>query len=326
MNPTQLEAVRQLLSLPDDQFFSFDSSSSRVLQNRFAAIVKPKPMASPPGGEKTALPELRQIGVPGLLDWQQRDSFPLLLAELRSNQREWQVHASQNRLLLLSNLDNGVVDVMAPLDAGRRMPVLEPSGSGQPPDEFNARLSSAGIRHYDLLRWFDKNDLHGRLAVTVVEYDLLSNTALTLGKLPSGAASTAGQPRIPAEAQPHPAGVTAGISFQVPQTLAPGVPALLRAQVKLPRSRIKLLDAASRSASGPMLAASVLMVQLDKPMPLLLHLAAPLSQSGEIVETSFSVDLQAALQRQPASAGLWQVYLVVGDMVSEPRPLQVETR
>jgi hypothetical protein len=250
----------------------------------------------------------------------------LLLAEIRSNRREWEVHAKQNRLLLVANLNSGAVDVMPP-DTGRRTTPQPPSRSGPPPDDFDATLSSVGVLQFDLLRWFPRQQMQGRLAVTVLDYDLPSNTAEAhawgAGTMPAEGVLARAATRIAVQ----PAAVTAGpdaITLQVPDTVSAASPAVLHAELRLPRRRVTAVDA-PRDASHPLLlAASLVLVQLDKPKPLLLDLAVPAEPDATgTIEAAFDLELGRALAGRSA-AGDWQVYLAVGDTLTGPHLLRVD--
>ncbi len=327
MSPDPVATAIELLALPDEAFFTLDAAVTMALQARLARLVQPSPMSQPPTDVPVPLPELRVIGAPTQLDWHRRTSFPLLLAEIRSNRREWEVNAVQNRLLMMSNLGTGAVDLMAPLDEKRRLAVRPPSGSGTPPDAFNAGLSSIGVRPYNLLRWFSREQAQGRLALTVLDYDLVSNTVLvhgwgasaapTEGVLAWGATRLGVQPVAPTAG-------SVGVTLQVPATVSAAPPALLRAELRLPRSHVAAVGAPAQASHKLLLAATLLLVQRDGPTPVLLHLAAPAAvDAAGNIEAAFDLDLGGALAGR-AATGDWLVYLVVGDTLTGPRPLRVE--
>lgn len=325
MSPDPVATAVEMLALPDEAFFSLDAAVTTALQARLAKLIQPPPMSRPPSDMPSPLPELRAIGAPRQLDWHRRTSFPLLLAEIRSNLREWKVNAVQNRLLMMSNLDTGAVDLMAPLDEKRRMAVRPPSGSGTSPDAFNAGLSSIGVRQYNLLRWFSRQQAQGRVAITVLDYDLPSNTIPVHGWGADGGPAAGVLARGATRIGVHPAPLTAGltaVTMQVPETVSAAMPALLRAELRLPRQHVAAVDA-PRGASHPLLlAASLLLVKLDQPIPVLLHLAVPAApDTAGNIEAAFELDLGGALAGR-AALGDWQVYLVAGDTVTGPRPLR----
>jgi hypothetical protein len=322
MSPESSATVIRTLALPDEEFFALDDAATRALQTRVASLVQGPPQP----GRRAPLPELRAIGAPPRVDWRRRTTCPVLLAEVRGNRREWEVHAAQNRVLIVSNLDTGAIDLVAPLDKGRRMPVLQPSRSGPPPNDFNAGLSLIGVRRYDLLDWFPRHFVEGRLAVTFLDYDLVSNTvvvdASSTDDAPGAGASLRGPGRMAVLPAPAHAGAP-GVALRVPTTVA-GAPALLRAEVRLPRQRVTFIDAPPGASHPLVLAASLLLVQLDRLQPVLLDLAAPAAPAGAgNVEAAFTLDLRGALAGR-ATAGDWLVYLVLGDTVTGPQALKIE--
>jgi hypothetical protein len=328
MTPSEsLAAVVGMLALPDDRFFVLDGAATTALQAQVAKIVQPSPLSAPPSSAREPLPELRVIGAPARLDWQQRATFPVLLAEVRGSRREWEVHSLQNRRILLSNLESGAVEVALLIDRGRRRPTPPPSRSGEPPDALNATLSSIGVYRYDLLQWFERDQVQGRLALTELDYDLLSNTVLVHARgkdaPPTGGASLQSPSRIAVPSAPATPGA-AGVRWQVPAAVSATAPAPLRVEIRLPRARVTAIDARPGAGRPLVLAASLLLVQLDTPVPVLVHLAVVAEPgAADTVESTFSLDLRAALAGR-AAAGNWLVYLVVGDTVTGPRALRIE--
>lgn len=326
-DPVATAIAIELLALPDEAFFTLDAAVTVSLQARLARLVQPPLMSRPPTGGSVPLPELRAIGAPRELDWHRRTSFPLLLAEIRGNQREWEVNAVQNRLLMMSNLSTGAVELMAPLDEKRRLPVRPPSGSGPPPDAFNAGLSSIGVRQYELLRWFSRQQAQGRLALTVLDYDLKSNTVMVHGTGGSTAPAEDVLARGATRLGVLPVAPTAGsvgVTLQVPAMVSAVAPALLRAQVRLPRGRVTVVRAPAQASHPLTAAATLLLVQRDNPMPVLLDLAVPAAaDAAGNIAAAFDLDLGGALAGR-AAAGNWLVYLVVGDTLTGPRPLRSE--
>jgi hypothetical protein len=322
MGSDSVATVIQTLTLPDDEFFALDDAATTALQARVAKAVQ----AARPLDAQEPLPELRAVSAPTQVDWNRRQAFPVLVAEVRSNQREWEVQALQNRALTVSNLDTGAVDIIAPLDKGRRMPVLTPSRSGEPPDAFNAALSSIGVRRYNLLDWFPRNLLEGRVAITFLDYDLVSNTALVdagRNATPGASASLRDTTRVRALSAATTAG-PAGVTVRAP-ALMTAAPAILEGAVRLSRGRVTTLDAPPDASHPLLLAASLLLVQIDRVQPVTVHLAVPArADSSGNVEAAFTLDLHRLLAGH-VTTGDWLVYLVVGDTLSGPHAMTVES-
>ncbi len=326
---SKLTDVMHALSLPDDDFFALDAAALSALQAKVAKLVVPPLGDGPPATTYAPLPELRAASAPAAVDWRRRSGLPLVIAEVRSNRREWEVHRAQNQWLLVSNVDTGDVGVVQPIGKGRRMPQLPPSRSGDLPDAINAATSSVGVSSYEVSTWFTREQLRGRLAITYFEHDLAANTCLVEGTgegaQPAKGAALGGRriaTRVPGAVP------TAGVSFGVPEVLGAG--ARLTAQVRLPRARVTALDAVPAPGEGLeaplLLGATVVMVQLDQSVPVLLPLAAPAAADpGGDVESGFGVDLTAALAGREMH-GEWLAYLVVGDTVTGPKSFRIATR
>jgi len=334
MTPSPTDSVMNALALPDDAFFSLDGATTAKLQKDVAALVQPPPLSRPKGASRVALPELRAAGAPTRIDWAQRKTFPLLLAEVRSNQREWEVHSGQNRLLMVSNLTNGHVEVLAPIERARRMAVPAPSRSGQPPDALNATLSSIVVRELDLLKWFPHDRMMGRLAVTALDHELVSNTVVVDAPSPVAAPPVAvpwdPARRVEARAVPPAAGV-AGVALTVPSKVSPIAPTLAHGTLRLKRAHLTTAKQPADAKQPLLVAASLLFLQLDKAAPVLLHVTIPATAiaATDEIEAGFELDLRHALDPGPAvsgrpASGDWLLYLVAGDTVTGPHPIHID--
>jgi hypothetical protein len=217
---------------------------------------------------------------------------------------------------------------MAPLEAGRRMPVYPPSRSGPPPDAVNAAAGAALVQGYELFKWFKREAVQGRNAVTLIEYDRRSNTTLVNGVgEPGSKPERRPVPRVLAQAVAAPAS-TAGapqVDFSVPGSMSRTGPAQLKASVRLPRTELTGAKAPAGSAHPLVMAATLLLLKLDDSQPQLLHLVVPaqpatLAGGIEGVESTFSVDLRAGLEGRKL-AGTYMAYLAIGTTVTGPQPI-----
>jgi len=328
MSEFQSEAAK-LIRLSDDRFFSTDEGALSALRASLAsAVERHRGKKPPPGTPRPPLPETVAIGAPAALDLGARDSFPLLLAAVRSGQREWEVHARQNQLLLLSHLGTAIVDVMAPVDAGRRMPVYPPSRSGPPPDTLNAAAGYADVRRYDLLKWFQRDTLSGPVALTYIEYDRVSNTVMVDITPARDAAPASRRPpqRIATQPSASPGAQQVGrqLTFTLPEVVGGSSPAALNATARLHRSEVTAVTAPPGSQTPLVLGGALLLVKLDDASPQLVHLILPgrpaQVDGAEAVESSFSLDLPGVATSRNLS-GPYLAYLVVGAAVSGPRPV-----
>jgi hypothetical protein len=330
MNETEVAALK-VVTLPDEQYFSLDAARLRALQGSLADVLRPKGARLLPPGTSHALTEMLIISAPATLDLTKRTTFPLVLASVRSGRREWEVQARQNRLFVVSNVTTGSVDVMAPLDPGRRMPVYPPSKSGDPPDPLNAAAGAALVTSFELFKWFKREALQGRNAVTLIEYDRRSNTALVDARGEPG--STPVRRRVqrlapPINAAPAIAGDVGGVVFAAPSATGRTAGALLQARVRLPRTDVTAIKAPPNSPLPLLLAATLLLIKLDgASAPRLTHLVllaqpSALPEGIEGVESAFTVDLRGGLaERTPP--GTYVAYLVVGTTLTGPQPITI---
>jgi hypothetical protein len=314
------DEVRALLSLSDDAFFALDTPATTRLQSQVAERLLPPPLSQRPGAAPLALPELRVLAAPQRVEWPARSGLPFLLAEVRSRGREWAVSSRQNRRILVSNLSTGVVAVATMVDPGRKRAPQAPSGTGPRPEGAAAVASSIGVFRHDLLKWFTPPQLQGRLALTGIDHELQSNTVAVEVNGAHGPAPAGPQRRVlPAEALKQ--GMP-GVSAQWPAAVAAGAPAIARFEVRLPRRSVALVEAFGGAAQA--LAATLVLTRLDTPSARLLHLAIPLGASApaDEVATAFSLDL-GVWARSGLAPGEWLAWLVVGDAVVGPHPLQL---
>ncbi len=318
MDPV-ISKVLQTMALTDDELFEVDAATCAALASRVAAALQPAPTSGPPTAEREPPPELRVLCAPRAIRWPDRAAFPLLLAERRSNLREWAVHSQQNRLALISNLSSGAVDVVSLLDHGRRMPRLPPSGSGDAPDSFQASLASVGVQQRDLLKWVAADRLIGRLAVTMLDYDLTSNAAMVdvSGETPPAAPAAVAGAGVTVQAEEPQASLEEGVTLDV--VAAAEGPPTLRATVSLTADRVATV--AGDDEQRPILAAALVLVELDDPSPVKVDLAVDGRLNQGQIEAAFSLSLSSELAQRLARSDNWLAYLAAGDALSAPRPL-----
>jgi hypothetical protein len=331
MDPDTRTRVIQALTLSNaDAYYALDAAALADLGKRVAALVQPPSTSMPPPLSKGPLPELRAVGAPPQVDWAGRGRFPLVLAEVRSNQREWEVASRQNRHVIVSNLSTGTVQVAAARDKGRRMPPLEPSKTGKAPDAFNAGLSSIDVFQHDLAAWMPREQLQGRLAVTVLDYDLPSNTVevqATGGSAPPapGILFTSRRRWPVMGNRPEHAGAAVRL-VRAPDAL-PAASSRMIASFGLPRTQLKILNNYAPLAA----AASLVLVQLDQPDAIVIDLAVRIPVDAQEIHAMFSLDLNEYARASDhmdgaLGAGNYIAYLVVGSAVAGPVPVRIRGR
>lgn len=324
MSSEQFPAVLEAIARPDNDISLPDETALHAIKKRVASIVVPPPSSGPPSRVRTPLPELRAISAPRHLNWHELKAFPVLVAEVRSNQRGWEVRTNQNRFFALSNLDSGAVDVIAPLDHGRRMPIRPASGSGEPPSPSNANLSLIGVLPYNLLRWFTPQQMQGRLAITAFDYDMITNVARTdvtggPGGIPVPAQRLIARSQLERTSLAALSSTAPSSELRWPAEIRKGEAATVQVDLQLPRERVALIE--SPAGTEPALAATLMMLQLDK-SPLLMHVRAAAKQGDGFVRASFDVEFNGSYTREMGT-GDWMGYLVVGDSVIGPQAFSV---
>lgn len=316
MSPTPYDQSIDLLRLPDADYFRLEPGALSALKTRLARIVQPPALSVPPGSMPESIPELRAIGLPRQVDLGVSRKLPLLLAEVRTGQRMWAVEPQLNRVVVVTQLSTGTVAAKSARSKGRRMPVLDPSGTGTPPDEFNRQLSNIDVTLHDLLLWLPPERLLGRLAVTLLDFDLPSNTV----ELEATGPTAATDPMSVTAA----AGMRYGIAVEMMDAakVPPGVH--LEAQpMEGDRRHLLLCGSIALSATeisfrgDGSLAAAMIFVRLDGEAPIVIDLILPhrSDSSDGSVRKSFRLDVNDAMQDE-ARAGQWAAYLVVGRFVS----------
>lgn len=324
MSDDIMAATLQILDLPDDEYFLVDGNRTTEMQLKIAPLTNPTPGS--PGQERVGVPELRALAAPGFVDGNTRKSFPVLLTEIRSNQRDWAVHPKQNRFFLSSNAVTGATSIVAPLDTRRRTAPPPPSASGPPPDSFNAALSVVAVSRYDLFRWFPLRALQGRTTLWALEYDLASNgvTIDTEGPepLPVPGASLMDDSRLLAAPYVSKSSLD-GLKVEFPGRVAGTEPALMHGVFLGSRPSIATLAATNGDAAPFLAAVTVVFVQLDLLQPFMVPLKVPAQVHDGRVTAAWTIDLSTALAGK-AAPGAWLAWVVAGDQISGPHPVQLQ--
>lgn len=323
MNEAQRQAA-QLLTLPDQDYFAFDEQRALAAQLRLAALFSASDL--PP----TATPEVPQfvaLGAPRQIDLDRHAEWPLLMALHYTGQREWEVRHQQNVWLLAVELNSGAARLGRLFNPGKRELTPEPSRSGNPPDAIDAGAVYASVQRLDLRRAMAGDWQPGRFAVTVIFYDLKSNTVVIelQGEGNSAKPLPIGQPSPFLTAID--AALTPAIADGAALTRPSGVgrSTLVNLTFDLPRDhQLLLIDREKRS---PLLKASLLLLRLDDPWPTQMDFLAPIhllkpASGAARLQGAVQLDLRAAAGR--ALSGAYQAYLLAGDRVIGPWPLLLE--
>lgn len=314
MNDARRQAA-EILALGDGEFLALDDGRVQALQDRLADRFRPDPFKSPPGAAPET-PSFVALGAPRSVP--AGGPVPVLVGSRMTGKRRWEAHWDQNACLAAVDLATGRCRTGWPFIPGKRRVAPPPSGSGAPPDAANASSTGTAVQKIDLRRAFDLPAGAARIALTMIYYDWVSNTAVVEirgeGKPPEAAPRSASGFLGKAE--------VSGTALAVPASAAAGAPVLVRGSIDLPAESAAAVPDAD--APGARLAvATVLFAKLDDEDPARVELAAPAEVSGGRVRAGFSFDAREALGEDRALEGHYRVYLLAGAAVAGPYPLSV---
>ncbi len=153
---TKQEQAGHIVSLPDDEFFSFDEDKHLELQMALSDLADDDEGVEPTGAPPAPL---LAIGAPKLVRLDERKTVPAIVGLLESGLRAWQVNHATNLHVFVRNLSNGDFFIAQPLVDMRRGELQHLSGAGGPPDELDAQIVHSSVNLVDL-----QGKLDGRLA------------------------------------------------------------------------------------------------------------------------------------------------------------------
>ena len=309
MNPVN-QKLLELTSLPQDAFYADAQSRFFDLQMQLNEFLAATP---------TPETELLWINGPQAIDLGRRQDLPLLVLRYASGARNWKVSTALNQYLIVQDLDKGAVRVQLLAEQGEeRSARPPPSGSGRPPDPNTARTTGTALRRMFLRDLAKLPWQPARLALTVVDYDALSNTltvAMSQGERAAPAAPLATV--RPSEFVTCPSGTApprAGTGA-LTGSLAGETSPTLQGQLATTSDSVPLARSSATVDRPDILRATLLAVSLDRP-PRVVDLAIPAVVQGgsggsPTVSATFCIDLAKALGARPADTVV-QVYLLAG--------------
>ena len=311
MNPVN-QKLLELTSLPQDAFYADAQSRFLDLQMQLNEFLAATP---------TPQTELLWINAPQAIDLGRRQDLPLLVLRYANGARNWKVSTALNQYLIVQDLDKGAVRVQLLAEQGEeRSARPPPSGSGRPPDPNTARATGTALRRMFLRDLAKLPWQPARLALTVVDYDALSNTlpvALSQGERAAPAAPLATvRPSefvtCPTGTAPSRAGsgeLTGSLVGETSQSPT------LQGQLTTTSDSVPLARSSATVDRPDILRATLLAVSLDRP-PRVVDLAIPAVVQGgsggsPTLSATFCIDLAKALGARPVDT-LVQVYLLAG--------------
>jgi hypothetical protein len=179
MNEAQSKAVK-LLALQEEEYFAFNDERALELQLKLSEIwgedfsgVFPGDVSSEGSRES---PALLAISAPSRVYLDRHEELPVLVASCQTGLRRWQVNYDPNTHVIAADLATGVVRTGLPFIKGKRELTPQPSMSGTPPDEINARAVANSVRKINVRKYIDLPWRPSQLALAVIVYDWVSNT------------------------------------------------------------------------------------------------------------------------------------------------------
>lgn len=310
MDPVN-QKLLELTNLPQDAFYADAQGRFFDLQMQLNEF-----LATTPAPET----ELLWINAPQAIDLDRRQDLPLLVLRYASGARNWKVSTALNQYLVVQDLDKGSTRVQLLAEQGEeRSARPAPSGSGRPPDSNTARATGTALRRVFLRDVAKLPWQPARLALTVVDYDALSNTvavAMSQGERAAPAPLATVRPSefvsCPAGTAPARAGTSELTGGLVGETSPSPT---LQGQLTTTSDNVPLARSAATVDRPDLVRATLLAVSLDKP-PRVVDLAIPaVVQKGSggslAVSATFCIDLAKALGARPLDTVV-QVYLLAG--------------
>jgi hypothetical protein len=310
MNPVQQKLI-ELTSLPQDAFYVDDQGRFFDLQMQLNDFLANTP---------TPETELLWVNAPQAIDLSRRRDLPLLLLRYASGARNWKVSTALNQYAIIQDLDKGTARAQLLAEQGEERSARPlPSGSGRPPDPNTAQATGTALRRIYLRELAELPWQPTRLALTVVDYDALSNTvpvALAQGERAAPAPLATVRPSEFVSCPPGTAPVRAG-NGELTGSLAgeTSQSPTLRGQLTASPDTVSLARSSASVDRPDILRATLLAVSLDQP-PRVVDLAIPVAVQGgsggsNTVSATFCIDLAKALGARPADAAV-QFYLLAG--------------
>ncbi len=327
MNDAQDKAAKAL-ELKDDEYFGLDQDRTTALSLKLSGLFPKGPARLPKGPNAPPIPpeSFLVVGAPRTVPLDRRHEIPILIGSRYTDQREWEVHREQNSVVVAADLKTGEVRTGWPFLMGKRRLTPPPSGTGAAPDAASASSISTGVERVDLRELFAQTWPSTRLAVSVIDYDWVSNVVVVSiekeGPPPAEAKPRKPSAFLSASAAP-PAGP--GASLVVPAKAAKGAPLTLKGALDLEADRVAV--APMEGAPDVSLAlASLIFRKLDNEDPVQIDVAVRAQIADEKgtkrVRAGFEFDAWKTGGNLELE-GSYQVYFAAGAVLAGPYPLTI---
>jgi hypothetical protein len=298
------------------------------------------------------------LGAPSRVDLGAAPDPRIVVLRKTTGQRDWEVQFRVNGQLAAVHLETGAVFQSFAFGTTKRYdPRMMPkSMEGPAPDEVNAESESSDVYRLSILRLLGRPPLRGRFAVTFLDYELRSNTALVelVGGEDGGAPPeerSAARAREEAErveallaryGRPAPLDEP-GLSFEVPARVDEGqeIPVTGTIHAELP-TQATIYDLGDDAPQGgadheadarplrALLGGRLVILKRDEIYPPHLEVVAPLfldepPAPGDLVQAAFALELNDSLPESLAP-GEYLLYVIASEHVAGPLPLEVVGR
>ena len=307
------EELVKLIELGDAEYGKLDDGAVTGLSLKMAAFIGKRVARPTTVAEAQKTPVVLVLWAPKKVeekDWRQ---WPLLVGQHTNGWRGWSVSWETNARLVITNLETGAVTSNR-LGISDKKRYRTPAGSRStaPPDDFDGATISTGVEMYRIFEEKEANEpAPRRFAVTVLDYDLKSNTVVTEVVKKTEPVEEAVERRVEETAEVR-AGVTGGLEAgQIRAT-----PKAVEVSVALTGAQGAAMAKGERSGA-PVVAGAVLIVGLDADEPIMRSFWAPAKVDADLVKAAFTLDLGPLLADMPL-AGEFQVYVAIGGVTLGP--------
>ena len=313
MNDDQRKAI-EVVNLPNQDYFSITGDKILILQRDLAEMLRGDMFLPSLSQMNEPKESTYALGAPEKVDLEKVDNLTVLFAEEESGLRRWQVDQKQNLHLALFSHAQGELFIKRynTIPKGKRQLKPQPSKSGVKPSKKEQAFLLTGVTPMDLLGQFGQNLSPGKYSVTVLIYDMATNTEtfeIVNSKSPveilNKNVHNLSFIRI------YKSSTQSDKGLRIQQIS--GEKIRLFAHVDSDNAPLK------KGEDSILLQASLALLKLDSEEPCIINMLIPV-ESEERLSLHWEVDIKQALKNIELN-GDYQAYLFVGSTVSEATKL-----
>lgn len=160
---TLKHSASTIFALQEDDYFSYKKNVRDMIVDKLRVMFNDQGVA---------------LGSPSRYNIANHECFPFLWAQRGSGLRSWRVETIRNSFLVLSDVDEGSINIFSPY-AGRKrfdMSQIPLSSDGSHPEEEIAEGTKLDVERLDLRLIMGRFLKPSRYAITLIQYDWISNT------------------------------------------------------------------------------------------------------------------------------------------------------